>query len=263
MEEERHGGQRIRETVFGDVPDDDDDLDAAEQEALETELIDDASAAQTMAELEAEVLVLQALVQQAQKVVASGNDRKCVRKCQPGDDCHPHADLQLDAFVYAVCLTNRIGHRVCCPDDFGYDVAVSKPGCDGQLDAECNELSSRHWLSDGVACQHGDANYERHRVAFELSGRIGLPNILKQPGPDGLSQPGPIAIDYDDVERHAGCHAVPGCQRKPHANVVTDADGVSDAKPSDNTEQGRDRNGVARVDSIAIDVAARYTHTDA
>ncbi|MDP1826612.1 MAG: helicase-related protein [Archangium sp.] len=76
MEEERVGGKRIQETVFGDVPDDDDDLDAAEQEALETELIDDASAAQTMAELEAEVLVLQSLVQKAQKVVASGNDRK-------------------------------------------------------------------------------------------------------------------------------------------------------------------------------------------
>jgi superfamily II DNA or RNA helicase len=71
------GKQLIAETVANaDVPEDDDDLDAQEQETLEETLVDEATAAQTVGELEAEVLILQALVVKAQKVVTSGQDRK-------------------------------------------------------------------------------------------------------------------------------------------------------------------------------------------
>lgn len=58
------------------VPEDDDDLSAAEQEQLEETLVDEATAAKTIGELEGEVLVLQALEQRALEVVSSGQDRK-------------------------------------------------------------------------------------------------------------------------------------------------------------------------------------------
>ena len=55
---------------------DDDDLDAAEQEEREETVVDQATAARSLTELEAEVLILKALVQRAADVVASGRDRK-------------------------------------------------------------------------------------------------------------------------------------------------------------------------------------------
>ncbi len=58
------------------VPDDDDDLNAEEQEALEETLIDEATAAKTVAELESEIVILRGLEQKAKAVVASGQDRK-------------------------------------------------------------------------------------------------------------------------------------------------------------------------------------------
>jgi superfamily II DNA or RNA helicase len=58
------------------VPEDDDDMDAREQEQLEETLVDDATAARNLTELEGEVLILKALVQRAADVVASGRDRK-------------------------------------------------------------------------------------------------------------------------------------------------------------------------------------------
>jgi superfamily II DNA or RNA helicase len=67
---------RGREAAKSAIPDDDDDLTAEEQEELEEELIDDATTAQTKAELEAEILILKKLEQQAGGVVASGLDRK-------------------------------------------------------------------------------------------------------------------------------------------------------------------------------------------
>jgi superfamily II DNA or RNA helicase len=68
-------GPLLAETL-AEVPEDDDDLSADEQEQLEEALVDDATTARTIGELEGEVLVLQALEQQALKVVASGQDRK-------------------------------------------------------------------------------------------------------------------------------------------------------------------------------------------
>jgi len=77
--------ERLQRTKYGKealvgtldpVPDDDDDLSADEQEALEEALVDQASAAKTVAELEKEIVLLRDLEQEAHKVVASGQDRK-------------------------------------------------------------------------------------------------------------------------------------------------------------------------------------------
>jgi SNF2 family DNA or RNA helicase len=78
IREERLGGrgQQLLAETLNTVPDDDDDLNAEEQENLEETLVDQATAAQTIAELEAEVLLLKDLEQQAKEVVASGQDRK-------------------------------------------------------------------------------------------------------------------------------------------------------------------------------------------
>ncbi len=62
--------------TLADVPEDDDDLNAEEQENLEETLVDQATASQTIAELAGEIALLQALEQQAKVLVASGRDRK-------------------------------------------------------------------------------------------------------------------------------------------------------------------------------------------
>jgi superfamily II DNA or RNA helicase len=69
------GRQALAETLAS-VPDDDEDLNAEEQEVLEETLVDDATAARTIAELEDEIRILVHLEQQAKAVVASGKDRK-------------------------------------------------------------------------------------------------------------------------------------------------------------------------------------------
>ncbi|MBK1695421.1 RNA helicase [Chromatium weissei] len=69
------GKQALSETVLG-IPDDDDDLTAEEQEDLEETLIDQATAAQTVTELDAEIVILQGLEQQAKAVITSEQDRK-------------------------------------------------------------------------------------------------------------------------------------------------------------------------------------------
>ena len=69
------GKQALAETLAG-VPEDDEDLTAEEQEGLEETLIDDATAARTVVELEAEIVSLRGLEHQAKAVVASGQDRK-------------------------------------------------------------------------------------------------------------------------------------------------------------------------------------------
>jgi SNF2 family DNA or RNA helicase len=69
------GRHALAETVAS-IPEDDDDLNAEEQEGLEETLIDEATAAKTVAELEAEIVILKGLEHQAKAVVASGLDRK-------------------------------------------------------------------------------------------------------------------------------------------------------------------------------------------
>jgi superfamily II DNA or RNA helicase len=77
LQEEKIGlrGRQAAATSF-DIPDDDEDLDADEQERLEEAVIDDATAARTTAELEAEILALADLQAKAKAVVDSGVDRK-------------------------------------------------------------------------------------------------------------------------------------------------------------------------------------------
>lgn len=70
------GKQLLAETVVEVIPEDDDDLNADEQEVLEEKLVDQATAAKTIAELEDEIRILAGLEQQAKAVVASGQDRK-------------------------------------------------------------------------------------------------------------------------------------------------------------------------------------------
>jgi len=78
LREERMGirGQAILAETLAEVPDDDDDLNAEEQENLEETLVDQATASRSIAELEGEIIILQSLEQQARALVASGKDRK-------------------------------------------------------------------------------------------------------------------------------------------------------------------------------------------
>jgi len=69
-------GQQFSARNLETPPEDDDDLSAEEQEELEEKLTDTATAAETIAELEAEITILARLVEQARGVVDSGLDRK-------------------------------------------------------------------------------------------------------------------------------------------------------------------------------------------
>ena len=69
-------GRQAKAETYPGIPEDDDDLSAEEQENLEESLIDDATAAKTVVELEAEIVILKGLEDQAKVVVASGQDRK-------------------------------------------------------------------------------------------------------------------------------------------------------------------------------------------
>lgn len=69
-------GRQAKAETYPGIPEDDDDLSAEEKENLEESLIDDATAAKTVVELEAEIVILQGLEDQAKVVVASGQDRK-------------------------------------------------------------------------------------------------------------------------------------------------------------------------------------------
>jgi superfamily II DNA or RNA helicase len=69
-------GQQFKRQVADEVPEDEDDISAEEQEDLEEKLVATATAAETIAELEAEIIILGGLVDQARGVVDSGVDRK-------------------------------------------------------------------------------------------------------------------------------------------------------------------------------------------
>lgn len=79
VEEERllqRGGALLAETTGVFAPEDLDDLTGEEFEDIEEKVVDQATAAQTIQELEAEILILEGLEQQAREVVHSGQDRK-------------------------------------------------------------------------------------------------------------------------------------------------------------------------------------------
>lgn len=69
-------GQQFSTLNLETPPEDDDDLDAQEQEDLEENLTYQATAAETIAELEAEIASLATLIEKARGVVDSGQDRK-------------------------------------------------------------------------------------------------------------------------------------------------------------------------------------------
>lgn len=74
LREEKLGtrGRRALAETLAAIPDDDDDLTADEQENLEETLVDDATAATSIHELEGEIELLKGLEEQARAVVASG-----------------------------------------------------------------------------------------------------------------------------------------------------------------------------------------------
>lgn len=78
VEEEKliQRGQRLHQGPAMALPDDPDDLDAEQQENLEETVVDQATAAQTIQELEAEIIILEDLVDKAKQVVHSDRDRK-------------------------------------------------------------------------------------------------------------------------------------------------------------------------------------------
>jgi SNF2 family DNA or RNA helicase len=78
LREEKLGnrGRQVLADTLVDVPEDDDDLNAEEQEILEETLVDDATAASSISELESEIVILKGLEAKAKTVVASGQDRK-------------------------------------------------------------------------------------------------------------------------------------------------------------------------------------------
>ena len=78
LHEEQFGGKDspFHAETLVDLPDDEDDLTAEEQEQVEATLVDQATASRTSAELAQEIRLLQALELQAKAVVASGQDRK-------------------------------------------------------------------------------------------------------------------------------------------------------------------------------------------
>lgn len=69
-------GQQFSSQNLEAAPEDDDDLSAEEQEDLEEKLTDAATAAESITELEGEIVILALLVEQARGVVDSGLDRK-------------------------------------------------------------------------------------------------------------------------------------------------------------------------------------------
>jgi superfamily II DNA or RNA helicase len=77
LREEQLGvrAQNLADSLL-DIPEDDDDLDAEEQENLEETLVDQATGSRSVAELEQEIESLRDLEDQAKRVVASGQDRK-------------------------------------------------------------------------------------------------------------------------------------------------------------------------------------------
>ena len=78
VEEEKliQRGQRLAQGPAMALPEDPDDLDAEQQETLEETVVDQATAAQTIQELEAEIIILEDLVEKAKRVVHSDRDRK-------------------------------------------------------------------------------------------------------------------------------------------------------------------------------------------
>ena len=105
----RQRGQALAETVNGsnglpeDIWDSADDLPSEDYEALEERLVDQATASQTIPELEAEIIILEGLEEQARQVVHSGQDRKwdeLSRLLQDTPEMHDDAGRQRKLIIF-------------------------------------------------------------------------------------------------------------------------------------------------------------------
>lgn len=105
----RQRGQALAETLNGsnglpeDIWDSADDLPSQDYEALEERLVDQATASQTIPELEAEIIILEGLEEQARQVVHSGQDRKwdeLSRLLQDTPEMHDDAGRQRKLIIF-------------------------------------------------------------------------------------------------------------------------------------------------------------------
>ncbi len=100
------GRQVLAETLYQIPTDgefDDDDFNAAEQEAMEEELVDQASAARSVDELVKEIAELEILEQRAKAVVQSGQDRKweeLSRLLQNNPQMHDEAGIRRKIIIF-------------------------------------------------------------------------------------------------------------------------------------------------------------------
>ena len=120
----RRGRQAFAATAV-EIPEDEDDLDANEQETLEEKVIDDATAAQSIAELEAEITILTDLEAQAKAVRDSGKDRKwdeLSKLLQNTPEMHDADGRQRKIIIFTEhrdtlnYLRDRIGHVLGNPE---------------------------------------------------------------------------------------------------------------------------------------------------
>ncbi len=139
-----HTARMLSELDRDDDPDSYDDLDDAEREALEEELVEGASAARTIAELEAEISTLQHLEVLARQVRRAGTDRKWAEFSGLLDD------------------TPEMRH----PDGSRRKLIVFTEHRD-TLNYLVERLRDRLGRSDAVASIHGGVKREDRRLAQE------------------------------------------------------------------------------------------------
>ena len=106
LQDERLGGHVgvVADESRDDVPEDDDELNAEEQEVLEEKLVDRATASRTIAELEIEISLLRDLERQAKQVVVSGQDCKweqLSKLLQNDPEMHDAAGLQRKLILFS------------------------------------------------------------------------------------------------------------------------------------------------------------------
>ena len=155
VEEEklRQRGQSLAETVGDknagdDIWDSADDLSPEAYEDFEEELVDQATAAQTIQELQAEIVLLEGLEEQARQVVHSGQDRKwdeLSRLLQDTPEMHDGAGRQRKLIIFTE-------HR----DTLNY-LAVKIRGLLGSSGSE-----------EAVVMIHGGVKREERRKVQEL-----------------------------------------------------------------------------------------------
>lgn len=109
VEEEKLGqrGKALAETLDAPLPEDlweaSDALSSEDYEDFEEKVIDQATAAQTVQELEAEIIILEGLEEQARRVVHSGQDRKwdeLSRLLQDTPEMHDAAGRQRKLIIF-------------------------------------------------------------------------------------------------------------------------------------------------------------------